>query len=82
MIRKQVYIEPRQERMLKERAAAYGVTEAELIRRSLDRGVGGLGTPAPDPAAWEEIERFIARRSGARGRRTRRRWTRDALHDR
>ena len=31
MIRKQVYIAPRHELLLKERAREYGVTEAELI---------------------------------------------------
>jgi hypothetical protein len=42
MIRKQVYIEPRQDRMLKRRASQRGVTEAEIIREALDRAeVGG-----------------------------------------
>ena len=36
MVRKQVYIEPRHERLLKTRAKQLGVTEAELIRRSLE----------------------------------------------
>ena len=36
MIRKQVYIEPRHERMLKRRAKQRGVTEAEIIREALD----------------------------------------------
>jgi hypothetical protein len=36
MIRKQVYIEPRHDRMLKRRASQLGVTEAELIREALD----------------------------------------------
>jgi len=36
MIRKQVYIEPRHDRMLKRRASQRGVTEAELIREALD----------------------------------------------
>jgi hypothetical protein len=39
MIRKQVYIEPRQERLLKERAKKYRVTEADLIRQAIDRGL-------------------------------------------
>jgi hypothetical protein len=37
MIRKQVYIEPRHDRMLKRRANQRGVTEAEIIREALDR---------------------------------------------
>ena len=39
MIRKQVSIEPRQERLLKERARSYRVTEADLIRQAIDRGL-------------------------------------------
>src|SRR3954453_21950447 len=37
MIRKQVYIEPLHDRMLKQRARQRGVTEAEIIREALDR---------------------------------------------
>jgi len=36
MVRKQVYIEPRHDRMLKRRAKQQGVTEAEIIREALD----------------------------------------------
>ena len=36
MIRKQVYLEQRHDRMLKKRAGQRGVTEAELIREALD----------------------------------------------
>jgi hypothetical protein len=36
MIRKQVYLEPRHDRMLKKRASQRGVTEAQLIREALD----------------------------------------------
>jgi hypothetical protein len=44
MIRKQVYIEPRQDRMLKRRARQRGVTEAEIIREALDRvDAGAVG---------------------------------------
>lgn len=36
MIRKQLYIDERHERLLKRRAAEQGVSEAELVRRALD----------------------------------------------
>src|SRR5690348_3128783 len=36
MIRKQVYVEPRHDRMLKRRASQRGVTQAQLIREALD----------------------------------------------
>ncbi len=82
MIRKQVYIEARQERLLKALAKDLRVTEAELIRRGIDRGLDGLTGARPDPAAWGEAERFIlarARRGRVKGKR---RWTREELYDR
>ena len=87
MIRKQVYIEPRQDRLLKERSRRYRVTEADLIRRALDKGLEGGTASAPNPEAWREIEKYIAGRvkragAGPRGGRRRRRWARDELHDR
>jgi len=61
MVRKQVYIEPRQEAILKRLAQMRGVSEAELIRQSIDRQVsGGQLQPAQlDPAAWEEAYQFM-----------------------
>ena len=38
MVRKQVYIEDQPERRLKTRAKLLGLTEADIIRRSLERG--------------------------------------------
>lgn len=35
MVRKQVYIEPRHEQLLKRRAREWGVSEGEIIRRGL-----------------------------------------------
>ncbi|HEV8642603.1 MAG TPA: hypothetical protein VGV13_16050 [Methylomirabilota bacterium] len=81
MIRKQVYIVAHHDRVLKERARQDGVTEAELIRRSLDRLAAGPG-PAPDPTAWQAVVRYVARRRKPASRVTRRRWTRSQLHDR
>lgn len=82
MVRKQVYIEERQELRLKQRAELLGVTEAELIRRSLDRGLDDLSARRPDPAAWARIERYIRSRRVKRGQPATRRWTRDELHAR
>ncbi|PXF58575.1 MAG: hypothetical protein C4B58_06140 [Deltaproteobacteria bacterium] len=36
MIRKQVYIEPMQDTVLKKRSRMLGITEAEVIRRAID----------------------------------------------
>lgn len=82
MVRKQVYIEARHDRLLKERAREYEVTEAELIRRAIERGLGRPSPAAPDPAAWRAVERYIARRRRGGAAARRRRWTREDLHDR
>ncbi len=60
-IRKQVYIEPRHEAILKQLAQARGVSEAELIRQAIDRQVSGghLQSAQLDPAAWEEAYQFM-----------------------
>ncbi|OLC17225.1 MAG: hypothetical protein AUH29_02920 [Candidatus Rokubacteria bacterium 13_1_40CM_69_27] len=81
MIRKQVYIVAHHDRSLKEHARRYGVTEAELIRRSLDRLTESAG-PAPDPTAWQAVVQYVARRRKPASRVAKRRWTRDRLHDR
>ena len=82
MIRKQVYIEPHQERLLKERARQLDVTEAELIRRSLEQTLAGAAPRRANPAAWRELMRFFRRRMRMKVRQRARRWTRDELYDR
>jgi hypothetical protein len=83
MIRKQVYIARHHELLLKERAREYRVTEAELIRRALDRGLAPEAPAAGDPEAWKAVRRYIERhRRPSSGRPKRRRWTRASLYDR
>ena len=64
MIRKQVYIEPIQDAGLKQRAIMLGVTEAEIIRRAIDRQISLLGPGVRDLSAWEREKAFIAKRIG------------------
>lgn len=83
MIRKQVYIAPRHELLLKERAREYGVTEAELIRQALDRGLSPEASTTTDPEAWKAIRKYIERNRRPLTRKaTKRRWTRDSLYER
>lgn len=83
MIRKQVYIDPRQERLLKRRARELGVTEAELIRRSLDQGLTTTtGARQADPSAWQGFMRTVRRRMRMTVPQQGRGWTRDELYDR
>jgi hypothetical protein len=81
MIRKQVYIEKRQDEALKRAARRRGVTEAELIREALDlRREGSVG--APDRRAWLSFKRSALRqRKKRRSSVGARAWTRAELYD-
>jgi hypothetical protein len=79
MIRKQVYLQERQEALLKRRARAQGTTEADLIRRSLDRTLTGASLGADD-AAWQRVVDAMDERSRLKG--SRRTWRREDLYER
>ena len=85
MIRKQVYLEARHDRMLKRRSQRRGITEAEIIREALDRSArDGASARGPGGYDAEAARRAVAfmrslasrRSTGTRGRG----WTRDDLH--
>ena len=59
MVRKQVYIEPRQDILLKRLVRETGVTEAEIIRQSIDRQAKALLFPRRDLSAWQAERAFI-----------------------
>ena len=84
MIRKQVYLEQRHDRMLKRRAKQRGVTEAEIIREALDSVEirGGGKQAGGDSAAAQKALAFMRslaarRRKGPAGRT----WTRESLYE-
>lgn len=82
-VRKQIYLDHAQEVQLKRLALATGLSEAELIRRTLDLHLGLLPPPQPrDLSAWEEEKRFIKEwiaQGPVDGGRT---WKREDLYDR
>lgn len=81
MVRKQVYIEPRQERLLKRRARALGVTEAELIRDGIDLLDSARPAAASRERALTELFAVIEERIGMRVPQTGRGWTREDLYE-
>jgi len=82
MVRKQIYIESRQDTNLKQQARVLGVTEAEVIRQAIDRQMASFRLGARDPGSWDREKAFIARRM-AKGNARGCRWTReDAYEDR
>jgi hypothetical protein len=60
MVRKQLYIEPRQEALLKQLVRETGVTESELIRQAIDRQMKVICFPKQNLRAWQEERAFIA----------------------
>jgi hypothetical protein len=80
MVRKQVYIQPEQDRLLKRRAKELGVTESDLIRRGIDQvDRANAGLPF-DRAAWEEELTFIRERARIQELGRTRAWTREELY--
>jgi hypothetical protein len=58
-IPKQIYIEPRQEHLLKAIAQQAGVSEAEVIPSCIDLHLSRITAPQIDIAAWEAEKEFI-----------------------
>lgn len=66
MIRKQLYLEASQDRLLKRLARERGTTEADIVRGAIDRLSAPRGTPPASEAAWHRALRFMEA-LGARG---------------
>jgi hypothetical protein len=81
-VRKQIYIEPEQEALLKRLAGETGMPEAEIIRQAIDRHAQSLRAPRRDLRAWAREREFIARlieQGSVPGGRT---WRREDLYER
>jgi hypothetical protein len=84
MIRKQIYLERRQQETIRRLASVHGVSEAEVIRQAVDvHGSQASLNPHLDASAWERALRIMrstqgknsGRRSGAH-----KGWNRDELY--
>jgi len=84
MVRKQIYIQERHERLLKRISRARGVSEAELIRQAIEREtVGERPLLTPDQEAWDKVLRFAKSRKVLHPRTRPYRWNRlDAYEER
>lgn len=82
MIRKQIYIEPRQDKLLKRLAKKNGKTEAALIRQAIDQYAGEMEARQKRIAAWEEEMKFARewRKHGPEPEKWK--WNREELYDR
>ncbi len=81
MIRKQVYVEPRQEEILKRRSTELGISEAELIRRAIEQVAWGPVSGQVDRGAWESAKAFTQQHRRLEALQTGRAWTREQLYD-
>lgn len=81
MVRKQLYIDESQERLLKARAAAQGVTEAELMRLALDAMLSDAAGSAATDARWRQLMTSAEERRTTVPASTRA-WNRDEIHER
>ena len=81
-VRKQVYIEADQDRLLARLSEETGLSEAEIIRQAIDRHTRGAPLLRRDLAVWQEERAFIEQllsQGRVDGRRT---WQREELHER
>jgi hypothetical protein len=81
MVRKQVYIEPRQDALLKQRAEILGVTEAELIRRGIDEVTAATADYDDRMKAWDEMKQYIREHRSFEVPQTERGWTREEIYE-
>ncbi|HLA97903.1 MAG TPA: CopG family transcriptional regulator [Anaerolineales bacterium] len=82
MVRKQIYIQKRQDALLKRLSQARGMSEAEIIRQAIDRELAGVPAQpiAADRSAWQELVAFLeARQRAALGRQPYR-WNREEIY--
>jgi hypothetical protein len=90
-VRKQIYIEERQERLLKRQAKTQKVSEAELIRRAIDQVSPSAPRGGDHPEKIKELLAYAQRRlkeaeeSGEAGTKdgqgTTWKWNRDELYE-
>ena len=81
-IRKQIYIEPRQEHLLKAIAKQAGVSEAEIIRQAIDLHLGEITPPQSNLAMWEAEREFIDQIKTRPAQLGGRDWQREDLYER
>lgn len=81
MVRKQIVIDPEQERALEERARVTGVSQSALIREAIDRLLKDAAA-RDRKEAWEDLFRGIEESKAAGIRSQGPKLTREELHER
>jgi hypothetical protein len=83
MIRKQIYIEKRQQQMLKRLAKVRQVSEAEIIRQAIDQQTVNIRSASyhPDPHAWEALHQIINTRRAFGSKDSAYQWKREDAYE-
>jgi hypothetical protein len=83
MIRKQIYIERRQQLLLKRISQNRGVSEAEIIRQAIDKQLDSNTKELPsDLSAWDKAHQFMLHLQALGPVSNQpRRWTRDEIYE-
>ena len=81
-IRKQIYLDPKQNEILKQTSRKLGVSEAEVIRRAILSQSSRINISQQNRKAWEDELHFIQtliKQGQIQGKRE---WKREDLYDR
>jgi len=82
MIRKQIYLQPQQDKAVKKLASKEGVSEAEYLRRLIDVHLAEVVRRRERLEAWRQVNAFVGQlvaKGPLPGGRT---WRREDLYDR
>jgi hypothetical protein len=81
-IRKQIYLDPQQNEILKQTSKKLGVSEAEVIRRAILSQTSRISISQQNRKAWENELQFIQSLIKQGKLRGKRKWKREDLYER
>jgi hypothetical protein len=82
MVRKQIYLGREQDEQIKSRAAITGLSESEVIRQAIDRGLSAPQVVPPKSGVWERELRYMRELEAKGPVPGGRMWKREDLYDR
>jgi hypothetical protein len=82
MVRKQFYILDQQDKQLKRLAELYGLSEAEVVRKAIQREFSGAPSQrfVPDRSAWQELLFYLDEREKIPTRGQPYHWNREEIY--
>ncbi len=80
-VRKQLYLEQRQQDRLARLSDLHGVSESELIRQAIDRQLLAADLSIGDGDAWSEAVEFMHKAGRRSAQRRPQKWNREELYE-